>query len=256
MDKAPKLLLQYSPMLEYLEKETGNSYNFVFSANYDEIIKNFQDGKIDIIELGPLPFVKLKQEYAYAQPFLTFLTKEGEASYTCEMLTTDKNIKSISDIDEKVHINLTRRISTCGYLMSEFILRNNGKTLKNLDYEYVGAHSTVLLHTLLEVMSVGCAKSTVLNKYKSFNFYTLASSPKIPGFAFIANQKTINQKDIDKIRNAILKLKPLENDKDMNFTKTWGENIKYGAVLTEENAYEDIINALKIIDIPTDDSDK
>jgi phosphonate transport system substrate-binding protein len=256
MDKAPKLLLQYTPLLKYLSEQTGDKYNFVFSESYDTIIKDFQEGKLDIIELGPLPFVKLSQKYKYAKPFLTFLTKDGMDSYTCEMLTTEKSIKSLADVDEKIHVNLTRRISTCGYLMSEFILRNNGQSLKNLDYEYVGTHSSVLLHILLEDMAIGTAKSTIVEKYKQFKFTHLASSPKIPGFAFVANLKTIDQESIKKIQQAMLKLKPLENAKDAQFTKTWGENVKYGCVATGEKTYEEIFNALSIIEIPKDEASR
>ena len=98
MDKSSKIFLQYSDMLKYLEKETGYSFEFVYASSYEELIDNFKDGKIDIIELGPLPFVKLKSVCKYAEPFLTFKSKEGKANYSCDILTTNKKIKNIKDI--------------------------------------------------------------------------------------------------------------------------------------------------------------
>ena len=253
MDKAPKLFIQYTPMLEYLEKETGMKFKFNYSSNYDEIIEKFKKGELDIIELGPLPFVKLKDKYTDANAFLTFLTKNGEDSYTCEFLTTDKNIKTLNDINTDINIKLTRKISTCGYLMSEFMLRENGKSLERLNYEYIGIHSNVLLALLLEDKTAGSAKSTIVNKYKHFDFHTLKSSPPIPGFAFVANMKTISNKQIEKIQEALLKLKPLENKKDKNFVLNWSENTKYGCVKTQKDSYKDIFKALETIAIPKED---
>ncbi len=250
MDKAPKLFIQYSPLLEYLEKETGYEFKFNYSTNYSDIIEKFKKGELDIIELGPLPFVKLKERYEDANAFLTFLTKNGKDSYTCEFLTTDASIKSLSDIDKNTDIKLTRKISSCGYLMSEFMLREHGKSLENLNYEYVGTHSSVLLSLLLEGKTAGSAKSTVVYKYKHFDFKTLESSPPIPGFAFVANMKTISTTQIEKIQNALLKLKPLEDTNDKNFVLNWSENIKYGCVKTKKDSYADIFKALKTIKIP------
>jgi len=253
MDKAPKLFIQYAPMLEYLEKETGYEFKFNYFSNYNEVIEKFKEGKLDILELGPLPYVRLKESYKEANAFLTFLTKNGEDSYTCEFLTTDKKIKSLVDIDKNVDIKLTRKLSTCGYLMSELMLRQNGKTLEKLNYEYVGTHSNVLLSLLLKENRAGSAKSTIVNKYKHFNFTKLKSSPPIPGFAFVSNGKTISNKKIQKIQEALLKLQPLDNKRDKVFVSGWSENIKYGSIRTKDDSYAGIFDALKTIKIPNED---
>jgi len=250
MDKAPKLFIQYAPLLQYLEAETGYKFKFNYSESYREIIEKFKKGQLDVIELGPLPYVKLKENYSYAYAFLTFLSKKGKDSYTCEFVSTDKNIKSIKDINKDVNIKLTRRISTCGYLMSEFILKNSGKSLKNLNYEYVGAHTKVLLDLLLEENTAGTAKSTIVNKYQHFNFTKLGSSPPIPGFAFVANKKTISDEEIKNIQKALLKLHPLENEEDKKFVSNWSENTKYGCRVTKNHAYKDIFDAIKLIKVP------
>lgn len=250
VDKAPKLFVEYEPLLKYLEQETGYKFKFNYSKNYVEIIEKFESGQLDIIELGPLPYVKLKEKYTDAYAFLTFLSKKGKDSYTCEFVSTDKNIKSIQDINKDVNIKLTRKLSTCGYLMSEFILQNSGKSLKNLNYEYVGAHTKVLLDLLLEENTAGTAKSTIVDKYEHFNFTKLGSSPSIPGFAFVANKKTISNEEIKNIQKALLKLHPLENKEDKKFVSNWSENTKYGCRVTKKHAYKEIFDAIKLIKIP------
>jgi phosphonate transport system substrate-binding protein len=251
MDKAPKLFAQYKPMLDYLEKKTGYKFEFVFSSTYEDLIDNFKNGKVDIVELGPLPFVKLHSSYKDAEAFLTFKSKNQKPFYTCNLVTTDEDINSLDDINTKgTKIILTRRLSTCGYLMSEFIFNKNSKSLKSFDYKYVGAHSKVLLELLLEDNSIGTAKSTIVNKYNNFKFKLLAKSPPIPGFAFVANKKTISQEQIHKIQKAILALQPATEKKDAEFISKWGSNIKYGAIKTKLDAYDVIKKSIKNIQIP------
>jgi len=256
MDKSSKIFLQYSDMLKYLEKETGYSFEFVYASSYEELIDNFKDGKIDIIELGPLPFVKLKSVCKYAEPFLTFKSKEGKANYSCDILTTNKKIKNIKDIfNAKINkkMILTRKLSTCGYLMTEFVLNDYSLSLESLDYNFVGTHSNVLLELLLKENTIGTVKSTVANKYKHFNFNKIIQSPSIPGFAFIANKKKISDLQVQKIQKAILKLNPLENKDDKKTVMKWSENTKYGAIKTKKDAYKIVYKALQQVKIPVED---
>lgn len=250
MDKAPKLFIQYNEMLEYLEKETGYKFNFVYSASYKELIKNFKDGKIDIIELGALPYLKLKETFKEAEPFITFNSQDGKAHYTCDIVTTDPKIKNFQDIKNTHQVTLTRSLSTCGYLMSELMMKNNNKTLEDFSYEYVGTHSNVLLKLLLNDNTIGTVKSTVLNKYQQFEFTTLAQSINIPGFALISNKNTLSNKEITKIKKAILKLQPLQNKKDQELVLNWSTNTKYGAISTTESSYAEIQKAMNEIKIP------
>ncbi len=256
MDKASTIFIQYNDMLKYLEKETGYKFEFIYSASYEELIDNFKDGKIDIIELGPLPFVKLKDIYTYAEPFLTFKSKEGKASYSCDILTTNKNIQNMNDLfttKVKSKIILTRKLSTCGYLMTQFVFNKYNETLENFDYHYVGTHSNVLLNVLLKENTVGTVKSTVANKYKHFDFHKIGQSANIPGFAFIANTKNVSQQQIQNIQRVILKLNPLENKDDKEIVKRWSTNTKYGAIKTKKDAYDIVYKALKKVTIPVDD---
>jgi len=253
MDKAPKLYTQYDSMLKYLEEQTGHKFNFIYSTSYKELIQNFKEGKIDIIELGALPYVKLKEQFKDAYPFLTFNSKYGKPYYSCDLITTEKNINEFSDIVHSNDVILTRSLSTCGYLMSEYIMKEKGESLENFQYQYAGTHSNVLLKILLEKNTIGTVKSTVLDKYSQFEFKTIAKSPNIPGFAFIANKNTIGSKEIKAIENAILKLDPLHNEKDKDTVSKWSVNTQFGAVKTDEKVYDIVIESIKTIKIPKEE---
>jgi len=250
IDKAPKLFIQYSQLLNYLEKETGYKFKFIYSSSYKELIKNFEEGKIDIVELGALPYVRMKEKFKDAYPFLTFNSKDGKPYYTCNLVTTEENINDFNDVNNKIDLILTRPLSTCGYLMSEHIMREHTLSLKDFKYQYVGTHSNVLLNLLLKENTIGTVKSPILDKYRQFKFKTLAKSPNIPGFSFIANKNTTSQEQINKIQKAILKLHPLENQEDKAKLSKWSLNTKYGAVKTNEKIYDAVLEALKNIQVP------
>jgi phosphonate transport system substrate-binding protein len=252
MDKSSKIFLEYTNMLKYLEKETGYQFEFVYSSSYEELLNNFKNGKIDIIELGPLPYVKLKENCKYADPFLTFKSKEGKASYTCDILTTNTNMKNLNDVfnqKKKNKIILTRKLSTCGQLMTEYIFNDYNQTLKNFEYNFVGTHSNVLLNLLLKENSIGTVKSTVANKYKHLKFNKIAQSPDIPGFTFIANKNKMTRSQINTIQNAILKLHPLSSEYDKEIVHNWSENTKYGAIKTKKDAYSIVYKAIIKVEI-------
>ncbi|MEA3512078.1 MAG: PhnD/SsuA/transferrin family substrate-binding protein [Campylobacterota bacterium] len=253
MDKSPKLFEQYSYMLRYLEKETGDKFEFIHSRSYRDLINKFKNGKIDIIELGPLPYIKLKEQYKKAEPFLTFNAKDGNPYYRCEFVTTEKDINSLLDVDNSKKVILTRKLSTCGYLMSELMFQDVDNSLNYLDYIYVETHSNVLINLLIKENSVGSVKSTILDKYEHFNFKKLAHSKPIPGFAFIANKENISKEKIKKIQKAILKLNPLTNDKDKEIVSKWSNNTKYGAIITKKDAYDVVTKAIKVVKIPKED---
>ena len=238
MDIAPKLHMQYSHMLSYLAKETGLEFEFVYCTSYAEIMEKFQNKEIDIVELGPLPYLKLSKKTPELKPFLTFLTQNGSDSYTCKLFTFDKNIASLDDLKSvNQHLYLTSQYSTCGPLMMGEILHTIGRSVNDFNNTFSGTHSNVVLKNLLNQNAVGGVKSTVYANYKHIGLKTLGTSKAIPGFTFAANTKLISQENITIIQNSILKLHPLDNNTDWEITKKWGKNIRYGAVKPKEDTY-------------------
>ena len=248
MDIAPKLHEQYSSMLTYLEKETGLTFEFVYCANYEEIFQKVKNKEIDIVELGPLPYVKLQQHMPQMQPMLTFLTQSGQPSYTCKLFTYDQGIESLNDpkITTK-HFYLTSEHSTCGPLMMGEILKTYSHKLTEFETSYAITHSNVVLQNLLMPNSLGGIKSSVYKHYAHLGLKELGTSQKIPGFTFAVNRELISSQIITKIQNAILKLHPLSNPQDWEITKKWGKNIRYGAVKTQPGAYSGVIEAWEMM---------
>ncbi len=250
MDNSIKLYKEYEGFIKYIERETKIKIKLVVAKSYKELIDKFSKKKIDIAEFGALPYLKLKNRYSYAKPFLTSLSKSGKTFYTCNFFTTDKNINTLKDIDKNTTIFLTNSRSTCGYLMSEDMLKMYNLSLKNLKYRYKKTHSNVVLYTVMNENSIGDVKSSIYKKYRYLKLKLLKKSTKIPSFSLIANTKSLKQDDIEKISKVLLKLNPSTNKKDRIVMKNWGKNIKYGFIKTPSNMYQKINKIKKEIKIP------
>jgi phosphonate transport system substrate-binding protein len=251
VDKSINLYKQYQPMLDYLEEKTGLKFKFVYSATYDELIDNFIKNKVDMIEIGSLPYIRLQEKVKNSKPLVTFLNKNSKPYYTCQLITSDDNIKSVKDINSNTKILLTNKLATCGYLMSQYILKQNGKSLDDYEYKYIGTHIDVVFNTTLKNNLIGGVKSKVADNYHHF-IHVIGDSILIPEFSLVVNTNNVEPSQENKIINAITSLKPLENKVDYNLMFNWSNNIKYGAIKTPKNIYKDVQKVLKDIKVKND----
>jgi len=197
-DTANSLYDKYQPMLEYLSKNTKDEYKFVYIPTYKELLNSFQKGEVDMIILGALPYLRLKQQFSKAKAIVTFLNKYKKPYYRCEIITSDKAINSLNDIDENTKIFLTNKLSTCGYLMTQYMFKKAHKNLDDYNYKYVGSHVDVVFNTTLYNNSIGDVKSSIATEYKYY-IKVIDKSIKIPEFSLIVNENKISKEKINKI---------------------------------------------------------
>jgi len=231
IDTANNLYNKYAPMLEYLSKQTKDEYKFVYAQTYKDLLNNFKNGNIDIVILGALPYLKLKQHFKSALPILTFLNKNKSPYYTCQIITSDLKIKSINDISKNTKIFLTDKLSTCGYLITEYIFHKYNKTLKNYNYTYESNDVNVVYNVTLYDNSIGNIKSNIAKKYINF-IKIIDTSIKIPEFSLVVNTNKISPKKIEKIISVLL-----EN-----------REYKQKLIVTPKNFYQPIEKILKLSD--------
>ena len=204
VDTAEHLYKKYNPLLNYLNKQTGDTYKFVYSHSYTELLNNFKNNKVDMIILGALPYLRLKQEFPQAKAIVTFLNKYKKPFYTCQIITNDKEIKTLKDITSNTRIFLTNKLSTCGYLMTQYMFKEANTTLDDYYYQYVGSHVDVVFNVTLYNDSIGDVKSSIAKEYNKF-VKVIDTSIKIPEFSLVVNQNKLSQKEINKILKALKK---------------------------------------------------
>lgn len=157
-----------------------------------------------MIVLGALPYLRLKQNFKSAKAIVTFLNKFKKPYYTCQIITSDKEIKTINDITQNTKIFLTNKLSTCGYLMTQYIFQKQNKNLDNYNYQYVGSHIDVIFNVTLYNDSIGDVKSSIAKEYSHF-IKIIEQSVKIPEFSLVVNTNTLSKNKIDKIIDVLKK---------------------------------------------------
>jgi len=237
-------------MLSYLEQELSEPISIEFHKNYAAILDAFCRDNIDLAFLGPLPYIKLKKKCDKVVPIVRFVNKKGKSTYTCSIITdTEIGVQNLQELKGK-KVALTQPLSTCGYLMTDFLLRQAGFHLADTRYRYVGNHRKVALAVIRGEADAGGLKTSIAHKYEHLGIRFLARTPPLPGFLLVANGSTMSLGQIQKIRAALLRLHPLTNPEDAETTACWGEKIRYGAVPVNDRDYDIIRNELAGITIP------
>ncbi|MCP5277867.1 MAG: PhnD/SsuA/transferrin family substrate-binding protein [Thiobacillus sp.] len=248
MEQPEIVVKQVRPMLSYLEKHITADFRIEYSSDYADILKKFQAGKVDLAYLGPLPYAALREKYPQAVPVVHFVEKSGKSSYTCAIVVAGVKIP-LSGLKGK-KIALTQPLSTCGYLSTDGLLRQAGVTLEQNRYRYLDKHDEVALAVARGEFDAGGLKTAIGRKYAHMGLSIVAETPALPGFALIANSRTLDAATIEALRKALTALKPLDDKDDAALTQNWGENIKRGAVPASDADYDAVRKLRARADIP------
>lgn len=252
MEQPETVVKQMRPMLGHLEAATGSRFRIEFSADYAEILKKFRDGQVDLAYLGPLPYVALKEAYSQAEPVVHFIEKSGKSSYTCAIVAAGGKV-TLSSLKGK-KIALTQPLSTCGYLATDGLMRQAGTNLEDAKYRYLDKHDEVALAVARGEYDAGGLKTGIGKKYAHMGLNIVAETAPMPGFALIANSRTMSRADIEAIRKALTSLQPLKNPADAQVTQGWGDNIRSGAVVASDSDYDSVRKLRARADIPEKDN--
>jgi len=202
--KQSKLAEEFLPLYSYIEKKTGIKTKFVYENDYSTIIEKFKQNKIDIVLLGPLPYAKLNQTYKFNEPIITFKQKSGNPYYKCVLA---KFGKDKINFDEKLKIALTQPLSTCGYYMTNILLKNKYNiNLEEQSYDYIMSHSNVLIQVLEGNFNIAGVKDNIAHGFSSLGIRVIEQSKYLPGFSLIVNTKTVSPEEIKTIQNIILSI--------------------------------------------------
>lgn len=231
LQKPKEVISEIRPMLHYLEQQLGTEIQIRYLTSYEAIIDAFVSGEIDLAYLGPLPYVDLHQHKADAIPLVLFKETNGAANYTCALVANDP---AVLNKQQPLNVALTQPLSTCGYLSVASLLKKRGIDLSKQNYRYLNAHDKAILSVVAGESDIAGAKTSIAKRFKHLAIKVLDETPPIPGFALVANQKTMNKAQIAQIQQALLKLDP---SKDKAVLAEWGEDIQNGVVPAHDNDY-------------------
>ena len=203
---ARKVVADSRPMLDFLEERLDLAIELRYEKVNADVVRAFQQGHIDLAEIGPLPYVALREQYLQAQAVLFFVEPDGSTRYTCALVTAFDGPESMAQMKGVTHIPLasTQQLSTCGPLSTGYLLHKHGIDPQTASFEILGNHEAVALAVIRDEYPLGGIKTHIARRYFSLGLRVLDETPPMPAFALVANRKTLDAETIDAIAEALL----------------------------------------------------
>jgi phosphonate transport system substrate-binding protein len=249
MEQPETVVKQFKPLLNYLEQKLGVTIVIRYSSSYNEILERFRTGQIDLAYLGPLPYVTLRENFPEAEPLVHFLESNGEPSYTCALISAGAGLPQAGI---KKTFALTQPLSTCGYLTTDSLLRQQRTSLSKQSFRYLHKHDEVAQAVARGDYDYGGLKTSIARNYRHLGIRILAESPALPSFALIANARRVPPERIAQIRKLLTSLEPREGDRVL--MQDWGKQLRHGAVPAKDTDYLTIRKMHQNTSIPTEDN--
>lgn len=237
MESASKTLQIFTPFVKYLEEKSGKEFKYIYKSRNIDVMEGLKNGEIDIAYFGPLPFVKLKEEYPHVIPIAQYLEPEGKKTYTCTFFKRKGDNINFKNIKNK-KAALTHKYSTCGYAFMYELLQEQGIESSNMEFKYIGSHYNAIVEVIMGDYDVGGVKTSIFNKFKDHGIEAIGISKPNPGLMVVANGDTLSTKEIEKFKQIILsidkeekknwykKIKKETIDPDLELLKEYKERIK------------------------------
>ncbi len=242
MASLEQMTREYLPFLDYLEKRTGRRFELAYHASYDELLKSLAAGEVDLAYLGPLPYVVLTEQTDSIIPIVQLLDSKGASDYTCAIVHFADHPAHLVHVGRPHRVALTQPLSTCGYLAVERYLNQHQHSLESdlYEYTYAGSHENVAMGVILDDFDLGGVKTQIARRYQHLGLRVVDETDPVPGFVLVANRDTLATDFVDLIRESMLTLHPREDERDRNLVRAWSANLRYGARMVDDQAYESI----------------
>jgi phosphonate transport system substrate-binding protein len=230
------MISQFSPLLARISQHIGQPTKFVFHDHYDAILDAFSRRQVDLAYLGPLPYVRLREQNDQVELVVRFKEADGSGSYRCVIAAFRGDAIRLADLKNKT-LGLTQTLSTCGPLSVNGLLRKHaGFGLNQTRQKMLGSHENVALSIIGGDVAAGGMKEAIAGKYVGLGLEVLARTDPLPGFALVANRATLTATEIARLRQFLLQTPAVE-------FQSWGESLRHGIQPALDHEY-DVVRSL------------
>jgi phosphonate transport system substrate-binding protein len=206
IDNQEAVVTAHTPMIRYLSEKLGVTIRIRYEKDNHRIFQLFKEGKVDLVQLGPLPYTTLKKEYARTQALAIMNEADGKPCYTCALVTSFDGPQSVEKINSP--LALTQFFSTCGHFSASLLLKKHDLELEKLGYEYLGTHENVALAVVRGEFTTGSMKTAIARRYENLTLKILAETPPFPGFVIAGNTVTLTPEQLRQISDLLIQATP------------------------------------------------
>ena len=214
-----ELLRKATPLMKYLERETGLEVEFFPVTDYSAAVEALVNRKVDLAWYGGFTFVQAFQRSG--GNVAPIVQREEDSKFRSVFITSDPSIKSLNDLND-VTFSFGSQSSTSGHLMPRTFLQAAGVNPES-DFKkiaYSGAHDATVASVGSGKVQAGALNQKVWEKLKNENrvpkgtrvFFT---TPNYFDYNWTVH-KEVNKEIIKNITDAFLKLdNKIESDREI-----------------------------------------
>ena len=219
---------RYTPLLEYLSKETGINTELILPANYQELVRLFNEGKIELAYLGGLTFIQA-HVLNDAQPLVM---REIDTRFTSWFITKNRDrdrdrdrMDSISEFKNHTFA-FGNKLSTSGHLMPRYFMQTQMQLSAEKYFskvQHTRTHDETAYLVRDGIVDLGVANSQIIKKMlldgrlNENDIHIVWETPPYTDYVW-ATQNYVSETTKMKLRDAFLRLN--------------GQNIEQEKILT------------------------
>jgi phosphonate transport system substrate-binding protein len=245
-----KIKQNYQPFIEYLEDYVGIKFKLAIPDDYQDLVTQFRDKKVDLALFGGLTLIKsVKFNHAEA-----LVTREIDTRFTSWFITQNDSTNTKLDDFYGKDLIFGSQLSTSGHLMPRYFLQKMfGQPVESYfnAVSFSGSHENTILKIALKKGDLGVVNSQVAQAMLKDGSVTdnqikkIWESPPYMDYCWAVNNKLPLQLKI-KLRDAFLNLS-ITNPKHKEILNNLNAKIFLPADIREFSRLKTIAMNLKLL---------
>jgi len=198
---------RYTPLFEFLSQETGRPYELLIPNSYEDLLRKFGEGQIDLAYFGGVTFMKANSEH----DAVPLVMRDVDSRFTSVLVVAGD--KSFEELRGK-RFSFGSRLSTSGHLMPRHFLQvqrgvNPEKYFRSIQYS--GKHDRTAYWVRDGEVDAGMVNSEIVRKMfadgrlQPGDIRIIWTTPPYPDYVWTLHPR-IHPVDSERIQQAFLKL--------------------------------------------------
>jgi phosphonate transport system substrate-binding protein len=215
---AVEMSQMFSPLADYLTKETGEKVTLVIPKDFDAFKNMVKAGQADIVFSNPLVYVELRKTANLAPLALSSEPKSGTRFRGIIIARKDSGIEKLQDLKGK-KLSFVDKDSAAGYIFQMLLLSKAGLDVKKdfVQLPFAKKHDNVTMAVFNKAADAGGIREDDLDKMKDkvdlSQLKIVGYTDYFPNWPVFATPK-LSKAAAAKIQAALLKLKPNDPQSD------------------------------------------
>jgi phosphonate transport system substrate-binding protein len=209
-DEGEKTLRKrYIPLFDFLSQETGLPYELVIPNSYEELVRMFGEGQIDLAYFGGATFLRANSEY----DAVPLVMRDVDNRFTSMLVVAGEGFKTFKELQGK-RFGFGSKLSTSGHLMPRYFLQvERGVTPEKYfrSIQYSGKHDRTAYWVRDGKVDAGVVNSEIIGRMladgrlRPGDIRTIWTTPPYADYVWAVHPQ-VHPVDRERIQRAFLQL--------------------------------------------------